>query len=75
MEGATVSRGPGRWQAAILHEVAKGRPVILTEGFTHSEASAIRRAAHTLAKQGAIRVETTLVAPGERVLIARPPRT
>lgn len=52
-----MSRGPGRWQRAILETLEAEGPFVLTHpDFTTAEASAIRRAATQLEKAGRIKL-------------------
>lgn len=68
-----MSRGPGRWQRAILDAVESG-PVVLTHpDHTPAEQSAIRRAANILAAAGRIKLTAERVAGGASRLVAYPP--
>src|SRR2546427_2343708 len=52
-----VSRGPGRWQRAILNRVEDGTfwlAELYPEGTSRSEREALARAARTLRRKGAI---------------------
>lgn len=68
-----MSRGPGRWQRAILDAVERG-PVALTRpDLTPAEQSAIRRAANVLESAGRIKLTAERVAGGPARLVAYPP--
>lgn len=50
-----MSRGPGRWQRAILDALGEAEAVVVTNpDFTTAEQVAVRRAAHRLAADGRI---------------------
>ncbi len=66
-----MSRGPGRWQRAILTAVADG-PVALTHpDYTPAEQNAIRRAAYVLEKAGRIQLSSERVDGTAPRLVAR----
>lgn len=68
-----MSRGPGRWQRAILDAVERG-PVVLTHpDQTPAERSAIRRAANILDTAGRIKLTSERVEGGPARLVAHPP--
>lgn len=52
-----MSRGPGRWQRAILNVIEDGSPCYVTTPFlTTAEQVAARRAAYTLEAAGKIKL-------------------
>ena len=63
-----MSRGPGRWQRAILELLEAEGPFVLTHpDHTTAEQSAIRRAAAQLEKSGRIKLVSEYVpGPGSR---------
>lgn len=57
-----MSRGPGRWQRAILDNLAASESLVLVHrGRTHSERVAILRAAHTLEERGMVQLASEVV--------------
>lgn len=67
-----MSRGPGRWQRAILDAVERG-PVALTHpDQTPAEQGAIRRAANVLEATGRIKLTAERVEGGPSRLVAYP---
>lgn len=69
-----MSRGPGRWQAAILHAVScYPTGVVLTASTdTPAEQAAIRRAARTLAAAGRVLLTLDDTEDGRRLIACRP---
>jgi hypothetical protein len=57
-----MSRGPGRWQQAILQALGQWEcfylRAVLPPGHTRSDQLGVVRAAHRLAAQGRLRIET-----------------
>ena len=67
-----MSRGPGRWQRAILQILAAGSPVAITHAdFTHAEQNALRRAANRLEAHGKLKL-TSQSLDGHPRLVAYP---
>lgn len=57
-----MSRGPGRWQRAILNNLAGADSLVLVHrARSHSERVAILRAAHTLEQRGMIQLASEVV--------------
>ncbi|MFK0647627.1 hypothetical protein [Dermacoccus sp. BD5] len=57
-----MSRGPGRWQRAILDNLAGADSLVLVHrARSHSERVAILRAAHALEQRGMIQLASEVV--------------
>lgn len=68
-----MSRGPGRWQAAILDTLDRRPAVVLTHpSHTTAEQVALRRAAYTLERAGRITLAVADVAGRPRLVAYRP---
>ncbi len=77
-----MSRGPGRWQRAILGTLdanANDAVAITHPDFTHAEQNALRRAAYKLEEAGKIKLVSEVVAGRPRLVAYGPddiaPRT
>ncbi|GGA59354.1 hypothetical protein GCM10011490_06690 [Pseudoclavibacter endophyticus] len=68
-----MSRGPGRWQRAILDTLAEHEAVAVTHpSHTHAEQNAIRRAAYKLEAAGKINLVAQRVDGRPRLVAYRP---
>ena len=67
-----MSRGPGRWQRAILDAVSEhGAAVLTREGSAPSDQNAVRRAAYALERAGRVQLTSERVR-GRARLVAYP---
>lgn len=68
-----MSRGPGRWQRAILDALAERDAVGITHpDMTHAEQNAVRRAARTLEAAGKLALTSQRVDGIARLVAYRP---